>query len=148
MESALLCASSRLVSSPCYERAGTFLRAYPSSFSGELLRKNVPTPRINGAAPTRRALISCVLGMKLKKQTIIPDPDYRIPIVLFGIAGGCLYVDNLAAGVPIGLLGLLLLVQTTRVRFVFDKEALEVKVGDQLQESGENVFVGGKNRWK
>ncbi|KAG2657748.1 hypothetical protein PVAP13_1KG170800 [Panicum virgatum] len=24
----------------------------------------------------------------------------------------------------------------------------EVKVGDQLQESGENVFVGGKNRWK
>ncbi|KAK1298302.1 hypothetical protein QJS10_CPB14g01047 [Acorus calamus] len=24
----------------------------------------------------------------------------------------------------------------------------EVKVGDQLEESGENVFVGGKNRWK
>jgi len=23
-----------------------------------------------------------------------------------------------------------------------------VKVGDRLQESGENVFVGGKNRWK
>ncbi|PKI75747.1 hypothetical protein CRG98_003890 [Punica granatum] len=37
---------------------------------------------------------------------------------------------------------------TTRVRFVFDDEALEVKIGEQLQESGENVFVGGKNRWK
>jgi hypothetical protein len=24
----------------------------------------------------------------------------------------------------------------------------EVKVGDQLEESGENVFVGGKNRWR
>lgn len=24
----------------------------------------------------------------------------------------------------------------------------EVKVGEQLEESGENVFVGGKNRWK
>lgn len=24
----------------------------------------------------------------------------------------------------------------------------EVKIGEQLQESGENVFVGGKNRWK
>lgn len=24
----------------------------------------------------------------------------------------------------------------------------EVKVGDQLKDSGENVFVGGKNRWK
>nr|CAB3505018.1 unnamed protein product [Digitaria exilis] len=58
-----------------------------------------------------------------------------------GIAGASAYA-------PVGLLGLLLLFQTTRVRFVFDNEALEVKVGDQLQESGENVFVGGKNRWK
>lgn len=32
-------------------------------------------------------------------------------LTLAGIAGGFLYVDNLAAGVPIGLLGLLLLVQ-------------------------------------
>ena len=24
----------------------------------------------------------------------------------------------------------------------------EVKVGSELKESGENVFVGGKNRWK
>lgn len=24
----------------------------------------------------------------------------------------------------------------------------EVKVGEELEESGENVFVGGKNRWK
>lgn len=29
--------------------------------------------------------------------------------------------------------------------FVFFQE---VKVGDELQGSGENVFVGGKNRWK
>ncbi|CAA0814641.1 Unknown protein [Striga hermonthica] len=148
MESAVLCASSRFVFSPCYERAGAFLRASRSSFAGKFPSDNVLSPRINGTAPTRRALISCVFGRKTKKQTVIPDPDYRIPIVLLGIAGGSLYVDNLAAGVPIGLLGLLLLVQTTRVRFVFDAEALEVKVGDQLQDSGENVFVGGKNRWK
>lgn len=24
----------------------------------------------------------------------------------------------------------------------------EVKIGDQLQESGPNAFVGGKSRWK
>jgi len=24
----------------------------------------------------------------------------------------------------------------------------EVKVGEDLNESGENVFVGGKNRWR
>ncbi|PIA65689.1 hypothetical protein AQUCO_00100885v1, partial [Aquilegia coerulea] len=83
-----------------------------------------------------------------KIETVIPDPDYRIPVVLLGLAGGLAYTDNLLAAAPVGLLGLLLLFQTTRVRFVFDGEALEVKVGDQLQESGENVFVGGKNRWK
>ncbi|KAG7021247.1 hypothetical protein SDJN02_17935, partial [Cucurbita argyrosperma subsp. argyrosperma] len=38
--------------------------------------------------------------------------------------------------------------QATRVRFVFGNDALEVKIGDQLEESGENAFVGGKNRWK
>ncbi|TYJ97815.1 DUF3119 family protein [Cucumis melo var. makuwa] len=63
-------------------------------------------------------------------------------------AGGLTYTDNLLAAVPIGLLGLLLLVQATRVRFVFNNEALEVKIGDELVDSGENAFVGGKNRWK
>ncbi|KAH1117999.1 hypothetical protein GLYMA_17G114902v4 [Glycine max] len=42
----------------------------------------------------------------------------------------------------------LLFPQTTRVTFVFDDEALEVKIGEQLQESGENAFVGGKKCWK
>ncbi|XP_076912142.1 uncharacterized protein LOC143570354 [Bidens hawaiensis] len=84
----------------------------------------------------------------IKRETVVPDPDYRIPIVLLGLAGGLAYEDNLLAAAPVGLLGLLLLFQTTRVRFVFDDEALEVKVGKELEESGENVFVGGKNRWK
>ncbi|KAJ4957765.1 hypothetical protein NE237_024876 [Protea cynaroides] len=94
-------------------------------------------------------VVASVFGRRIqKRESVIPDPDYRIPIVLFGLAGGLVYADNLLAAAPIGLLGLLLLVQTTRVRFVFDSEALEVKVGEQLDESGENVFVGGKNRWK
>ncbi|XP_066325540.1 uncharacterized protein [Miscanthus floridulus] len=90
-----------------------------------------------------------ILGRKsTARETVVPDPDYRLPIAILGIASGFAYADNLVAAAPVGLLGLLLLFQTTRVRFVFDNEALEVKVGDQLQESGENVFVGGKNRWK
>ncbi|KAH0448129.1 hypothetical protein IEQ34_021929 [Dendrobium chrysotoxum] len=83
-----------------------------------------------------------------KRKTVIPDPDFRIPIVLLGLAGGFVYQDKLLPAATTGLLGLLLLVQATRVRFVFDEEALEVRIGEQLQESGENVFVGGKNRWK
>ncbi|XP_050209583.1 uncharacterized protein LOC126660243 [Mercurialis annua] len=97
----------------------------------------------------RDFMIASLLGRKVqKRETVIPEPDYRIPVVLLGLAGGLAYSDNLLPAAPIGLLGLLLLFQTTRVRFVFDDEALEVKVGDQLDNSGENVFVGGKNRWK
>ncbi|XP_015933830.2 uncharacterized protein LOC107460026 [Arachis duranensis] len=81
-------------------------------------------------------------------MALIVEPDYRIPIVLLGVAGGLAYTENLVSAVPVGLLGLLLLVQATRVRFVFGDEALEVRIGDQLEESGENAFVGGKNRWK
>ncbi|XP_039143875.1 uncharacterized protein LOC120280983 isoform X2 [Dioscorea cayenensis subsp. rotundata] len=99
--------------------------------------------------PRSCAAIASMVGGKAKKsQIVIPDPDYRIPIVLLGLAGIFVYQENLLVAAPVGLLGLLLLFQTTRVRFVFDEEALEVKLGDQLQESGENVFVGGKNRWK
>ncbi|XVE98319.1 hypothetical protein REPUB_Repub03eG0095700 [Reevesia pubescens] len=120
-----------------------------SSFHGKVgykqsfLRREFNSPRGS------RILVASVLGRKVqKKETVIPDPDYRIPIVLLGLAGGLAYTDNLLPAAPVGLLGLLLLFQTTRVRFVFDDEALEVKVGDELDDSGENVFVGGKNRWK
>ncbi|KAL0346584.1 UNVERIFIED_CONTAM: hypothetical protein Scaly_1674400 [Sesamum calycinum] len=135
MESALLCASSPLFSSQCHSKACGLGRNFRSSFTGKLLYKNSILIRNTGTASRSRAIVSSLLGRKVKKETIIPDPDYRIPIVLLGAAGGFVYVDNLAAAVPVALLGLLLLVQ-------------EVKVGDQLQESGENVFVGGKNRWK
>ncbi|KZV29594.1 nudix hydrolase 20, chloroplastic-like [Dorcoceras hygrometricum] len=91
--------------------------------------------RDTGAASTRRTTVTSVLGKKVRKGTIIPEPDYRIPTVLLGAGGGFIVSNNLATAIPIGLLGLLLLIQ-------------EVKIGDQLEESGENVFVGGKNRWK
>ncbi|KAG8376003.1 hypothetical protein BUALT_Bualt09G0017800 [Buddleja alternifolia] len=141
-----------IIEEDCYDKARAGGRNFrSSSFSGNVvyLYKNSIPLTINIGTPSRsRPIISSVLGRKVKKDTIIPDPDYRIPLVLLGMAGGFVYADNLAAAVPLGLLGLLLLVQSTRVRFVFDGEALEVKIGDELQESGENAFVGGKNRWK
>ncbi|XWS26998.1 hypothetical protein CRYUN_Cryun26dG0078300 [Craigia yunnanensis] len=124
-----------------------------SSFHGKVgykrssLRREFNSPR--GSRVVVAYFDAWQLGRKVqKKETVIPDPDYRILIVLLGLAGGLAYTDNLLPAAPVGLLGLLLLFQTTRVIFVFDDEALEVKVGDQLEDSGENVFVGGKNRWK
>ncbi|RLN07908.1 uncharacterized protein C2845_PM11G17350 [Panicum miliaceum] len=105
--------------------------------------------RVHDHGQKRRMAIVSVIGRKSRtRETVVPDPDYRLPIAILGISGAFAYADNLLAAAPVELLGLLLLFQTTRLRFVFDNEALEVKVGDQLQESGENVFVGGKNRWK
>ncbi|XP_078439550.1 uncharacterized protein LOC144709781 [Wolffia australiana] len=109
--------------------------------------------RWRSTLPTRKSTTTVAIfgrqNTKAKKlDVVVPDPDYRIPLVLLGTSGLLVYQDNLLGAAPVALLGLLLLFQTTRVRFVFDDEALEVKVGSELQESGENVFVGGKNRWK
>ncbi|CAI5525617.1 unnamed protein product [Closterium sp. Naga37s-1] len=82
------------------------------------------------------------------KGTVVIEPDPRIPIVLLGVSGALFLEDNKLAAAPIGLLGALLAFQTTRVRFVFGEEALEVRIGQQLESSGENVFVGGENKWR
>eukprot|EP00243_Klebsormidium_subtile_P004473 TRINITY_DN18465_c0_g1_i1.p1 TRINITY_DN18465_c0_g1~~TRINITY_DN18465_c0_g1_i1.p1 ORF type:complete len:237 (-),score=17.48 TRINITY_DN18465_c0_g1_i1:312-1022(-) len=86
---------------------------------------------------------------KVDKSVVIPEPDYRLALSLLGIAGTLAIVakaELLAA--PFGLLGALLLVQTSRVKFVFDKETLSVLIGEELESSGENTFVGGENRWR
>ncbi|TKY54869.1 hypothetical protein E2542_SST19283 [Spatholobus suberectus] len=126
-----------------------YLSAFKTSFCGQVVCNPSFCERQITRSHGNRLVVNSLLGRKVRsRETVIPEPDYRIPIVLLGIAGGLVYADNLIPAVPVGLLGLLLLFQTTRVRFVFDDEALEVRIGDQLQESGENVFVGGKNRWK
>ena len=98
------------------------------------------------------------------KKAIVPDqtapvivpPDFRVSIgfvtLSIAISAG---LHNLFVGIPVGLIGALLVFQTTRVRFVFDNEAMEVKRAEKnvengsesLKESGENFAVGGKNRW-
>ncbi|XP_062218831.1 uncharacterized protein LOC133918783 [Phragmites australis] len=141
-------ATTLSLSSPLFLAAPAKASA-SSSWNTVKVRCKGYTGRVHGRRQQRRTAIVSLLGRKSKtRETVVPDPDYRLPIAILGIAGGFAYADNLLAAAPIGLLGLLLLFQTTRVRFVFDDEALEVKVGDQLQEGGENVFVGGKNRWK
>ncbi|KAI6681672.1 hypothetical protein NL676_035553 [Syzygium grande] len=145
MASALLSTSLFVPSRNRGDTGGFRVRSSRSTFHGELLSKaNLVRREISSSARGRLEIDSVVA----QRETVVPDPDYRIPIVLLGMAGGLAYTNNLLPAAPVGLLGLLLLFQTTRVRFVFDNEALEVKVGEELQESGENVFVGGKNRWK
>ncbi|BFG40085.1 hypothetical protein CerSpe_263590 [Prunus speciosa] len=147
--------ASALLAAPCFlslqnREVGGFLRSFRSPIYDKVkYNQGLLRTRNSGTNGGGSLVVASVFGRKVKStQTVIPEPDYRIPIVLLGLSGGLAYTNNLLPAAPIGLLGLLLLFQTTRVRFVFDDEALEVKVGEQLQNSGENVFVGGKNRWK
>lgn len=80
---------------------------------------------------------------------VVIDPDFKLAGIF--LAAG-LFLDiipyiQLTLGPIVTLLGILFLVQTFRVRFTFDQEAFELRIGDGLEKSGENVVVGGANRW-
>ncbi|CAM9338205.1 unnamed protein product [Discosporangium mesarthrocarpum] len=84
-------------------------------------------------------------------STVVIPPDFRLPASFAGLGIACALGNNLNAAVPLVVVGGLLAVQATRVKFEFDAEAMEVKLGSEdgeLVESGDNRFVGGKNRWR
>uniref|UniRef100_A0A7S1ZIC5 Uncharacterized protein n=1 Tax=Ditylum brightwellii TaxID=49249 RepID=A0A7S1ZIC5_9STRA len=97
----------------------------------------------------------------LEKKPVIPDcvvgPDYKLAFT-FGVIGALIIAAIPASILAITAGGLILLfssflaVQTARVRFVFDETSFELKTVERrsreiLVESGENVIVGGANRW-
>ena len=85
---------------------------------------------------------------------VVVDPDYNVAIgfAAYGIFLVAIFQASLL-GVVLGGLTLLfasfLVVQTNRLRFVFDETSFELKSGlsGELTDTGENVVVGGANRW-
>mmetsp|Transcript_3854 Transcript_3854/g.7386 ORF Transcript_3854/g.7386 Transcript_3854/m.7386 type:complete len:217 (+) Transcript_3854:31-681(+) len=55
-------------------------------------------------------------------------------------------LGSLIVGVPIALFGLFLAFQTTTLRFTFDDTSFSLVKAD-MSSTGENVVVGGENRW-
>ena len=80
---------------------------------------------------------------------VVVEPDYKLAGIFLG-AGILLdtipYVQ-LTFGPLVTLLGILFAVQATRIRFTFDNEAFELKMGEDLRDTGDNIVVGGANRW-
>jgi len=124
-----------------------------------LLRVSPPFPStaLSSTPSPLDSLFGNLIGAKKavaeEEEPPLPDvvirPDFRL--AAYFLIGGALldtipYIQ-LTIGPFVTLLGLLFLVQTFRVRFVFDRTAFELKVGDQLEDSGENFVVGGENRW-
>ena len=67
------------------------------------------------------------------KEAIVIPQNYNVALG-FAISSAAISLgaNNLALGVPVGLIALLLFVQTGRVRFAFDDEALEVLVAKKV----------------
>jgi len=89
---------------------------------------------------------------------VVVDSDYTLAAVFASIGLSSVLLGHDIFTSVIGglfvLLATLFAVQASRIRFVFDGEAFELKnigSGDdeqQLADSGENFVVGGANRWK
>lgn len=85
--------------------------------------------------------------MREPRPTVVPAPSFNVPLGLLAIAGLSGYEGATPLAALAGLLGVFLSVQATRVKFVFDDEALEVVIAGKEEEQTENRFVGGRNRW-
>lgn len=88
-----------------------------------------------------------------KFDTVVIDPDFRVGVAFLAVGALLDQIPYIqwTLGLFTTLLGILFVVQTFRIRFVFDETALElatVAQNGELETSGENVIVGGANRWK
>jgi len=87
------------------------------------------------------------------QPAVVIKEDYTLAAVFSaaGIALCTLPYLGFGLGALITLLGILFFVQAGRVRFVFDNEAFELRTlgnAEELEKPGENIVVGGQNRWK
>lgn len=104
-------------------------------------------PRKQSFPAGQRGAARQIRCMAKRRETVVPAPSYNIPASLAGLAVFSHVVlsnDGIAGGCAV--LGSFLAFQASRVKFVFDDEALEVVIGENNAES-ENKFVGGRNRW-
>jgi len=116
------------------------------------------TPSLSMSSNPLEGLMSSVFGTKEEKKEATPEPslpnvviepDFKLAGIFLGLG---LLLDTipyiqLVLGPLVTVLGLLFLVQTFRIRFTFDSEAFELKSGNDLKDTGDNILVGGANRW-
>ncbi|KAJ9505102.1 hypothetical protein QJQ45_027560 [Haematococcus lacustris] len=83
-------------------------------------------------------------SMRVVRPTVTLDPSYNLQAALVAIAGLEAWQGWYPVAAFTGLLGVFLAVQASRVSFIFDDEAFEIK---RNGAETDNVVVGGRNRW-
>lgn len=105
-----------------------------------------PTKTNTKKTTTTTSLYSSSVDRSDDDVTII-DPDFRCAGIFLGLG---VLLDlipglQLVLGPLATLLGILFLVQTFRLKFVCDATTFSLE--NTSQESGQNVIVGGENKW-
>ncbi|GMH36310.1 hypothetical protein BSKO_04402 [Bryopsis sp. KO-2023] len=107
-----------------------------------------PLPRLQGGPMRRSPPIARVVKRNAAaKDTVIPAPAFGVQLGLLGLAGTSAYFDNYILAGLLGILGTFLIFQTTRLKFCFRPDGLEVVLGESDDVAG-NAFVGGDSAWK
>ena len=115
-----------------------------------------PRVRLGGAVSAQpiRWLAPCRAETVIMGTDVAPQ-EYKLGAAFLLLGPAILFAPWLFGGF-FTLLGLLIAVQTLRVRFVFDEDSFAVSSVDiadafnadaALKDSGENFAVGGENRW-
>ena len=142
------------------------LLAFVGVGNGLVVRNNLIAQRRGGSA-----LVGVGNGLVVRRRgpppptatalEVIP-PSYDLALAFLAIstafvpgeAGSLAAGENpqvaktlgLAVGLPVAIFGAFLAFQTTNLRFTFDDSAFSLVKSD-LSTTGENVVVGGENRW-
>jgi len=97
----------------------------------------------------RSAFFGVGAEKKVQIEDVTIDPDFKLATIFLslGVVLDFIPYVQFFLGLPVTLLGILFLVQTFRIRFVFESGTFNLKQGDDLNDTGENIVVGGANSW-
>ncbi|KAK3272910.1 hypothetical protein CYMTET_18821 [Cymbomonas tetramitiformis] len=92
---------------------------------------------------------------QFRKPPVVAEPSYNLAVGTVALGASLLALPGSGLadfpGGLITLIGVFFAVQTSRIRFLFDETAFELLLngtGEDLESSGENIVVGGANRWE
>jgi len=111
---------------------------------------NTPFGKHGSVASIGSSSSTSALKMASGNDQVVIDKDFRLSAIFLGaglLLDQILYIQ-LTLGPIVTLLGILFLVQTFRLDFVCDDSTFSLQdITTEDNEVGENIVVGGENRW-